>query len=453
MAFRQQSVGIPGVEYNTNEHDPRISQDIKDDNVDHREMEGLRSFAQDTTLHGARFLFADNVCRRLLWTLATISCLTYCGYQVFTCLMQFNKRPFNTKMTTHISTDSSELLFPAVTLCNLNAFNTRRYKQLYPIAKYDNEEIIERKIKDISLMLSKSNEILSEEYKQRNPELFQRQKMAGNTNEAQGRVGHQIEEMLLPSTSQFNSCSIDGMQCSANNFTGYLTPMFGKCFTFNSAKGADNPPLQATLAGENSGLKLRLNIERESYVANPLRPFVGLAILIHDQKSFPSVEDFGIKIQPGVSTLIAIKRRKIINLKEPYATNCTDRTLDVFNSDKHSNYTKAACLMKCRNDHTIKACGCSPAKFKAKSSVPICAPNDTILCVYRSQEEFGTSAEKNKCEKDCPEPCYHTEYKTSFSYSGLQREPLIEHLMLLLNGTDEKTIGQSSDLRASIEHD
>ncbi|KAJ7388061.1 hypothetical protein OS493_040074, partial [Desmophyllum pertusum] len=79
----------------------------------------------------------------------------------------------------------------------------------------------------------------------------------------------------------------------------------------------------------------------------------------------------------------------IINLKEPYATNCTDRTLDVFNSDKHSNYTKAACLMKCRNDHTIKACGCSPAKFKAKSSVPICAPNDTILCVYRSQGNLG----------------------------------------------------------------
>ena len=86
--------------------------------------------------------------------------------------------------------------------------------------------------------------------------------------------------------------------------------MYGKCYTFNSAEGG-NSLLHATPAGQNSGLKLRLNIERESYLYNTENPFVGLVILIHDQKTFPSVEEFGIKIQPGVSTLCAIKRRKV----------------------------------------------------------------------------------------------------------------------------------------------
>ena len=35
--------------------------------------EGFQSFAQDTTLHGARFLFVSNVSRRVVWNIATVS--------------------------------------------------------------------------------------------------------------------------------------------------------------------------------------------------------------------------------------------------------------------------------------------------------------------------------------------------------------------------------------------
>lgn len=116
--------------------------------------------------------------------------------------------------------------------------------------------------------------------------------------------------MILPGSPHFESCSINGKQCDAKNFSSFLSFMFGKCYTFNSAEGG-NPPLQATMAGQFSGLKLRLNIERQGYLKNTVSPFVGLVILIHDQKTFPIVEEFGIKVQPGVSTLCAIKRRKV----------------------------------------------------------------------------------------------------------------------------------------------
>ncbi|KAL9982339.1 hypothetical protein ACROYT_G004369 [Oculina patagonica] len=424
-----------------NAHDPR-SKDIKDEdsNADNGEMEKFKSFTQDTTLHGARFLFADNCFRRLLWTVAVVACLGYCGYQVCTCVNEFYKRPFNTKITTHIGKESSELLFPAVTLCNLNAFNARRYRQF--LSGYSNRETIERQLKDMSLMTKRSKEILNEDFKHRNPGFFLRQNKSKNTNKSLRMFGYQLKEMLLPSSSQFESCSINGKQCDANNFTSYQSFLFGNCFTFNSAEGS-NPLLHATLAGQNSGLKIRLNIERKSYLANPLSPFVGIAILIHDQKTFPIVEEFGTKIQPGVSTLCAIKRRKIINLEKPYATNCKSGSLDAFNSDSEIAYTKQACLLKCRNDYTIKRCGCTPPQFKADASVPICAPNDTVLCVYRSYEEFGVSSKKNECEKNCPEPCEQVEYKTSFSYSGLQREALIEHLMSLLNGSEKLSVDRA----------
>ena len=58
-------------------------------------------------------------------------------------------------------------------------------------------------------------------------------------------------------------------------------------------------------------------------------------------------------------------------------------------------------------------------------------------------EEFGTSSKRNECERDCPEPCEYEEYKTSFSYSGLQKDVLVEHLMSLLNNTEKSSVDRA----------
>ena len=50
-------------------------------------------------------------------------------------------------------------------------------------------------------------------------------------------------------------------------------------------------------------------------------------------------------------------------------------------------------------------------------------------------EEFGTSSEKVACEKNCPEPCEHVEFETSFSYNGIQTDTLSEYLLAYLNDT------------------
>lgn len=47
--------------------------------------------------------------------------------------------------------------------------------------------------------------------------------------------------------------------------------------------------------------------------------------------------------------------------------------------------------------------------------------------------KFGTSRERTECEKECREPCEHVEYRTSFSYSGLQKDAYIEYFMSILN--------------------
>ena len=56
--------------------------------------------------------------------------------------------------------------------------------------------------------------------------------------------------------------------------------------------------------------------------------------------------------------------------------------------------------------------------------------------IYFIVEEFGASNEKESCDKNCPEPCEHVEYETSFSYSALQPESFVDHLMDFLKSND-----------------
>ena len=289
---------------------PRLSNINRKDNEsnDNHGKEEMKSFAQDTTLHGARFLFAENIFRRYIWTLTLIASLSYCIFQTHTTVVAFQQRPFFTKISTSTNKENKELRFPAVSLCNLNALNVRRFRNTFGTPS--NGPDIERKIHDLSLMAKGSNEIYKEEFIKRNPELFHRQNAAEGTLAMQGKLSHQIGEMLLPSSLQFYSCSINGIPCTSNSFTRHMSLAYGQCYTFNSAD-SEQPLLNATLAGQNSGLKLRLNIERDSYIAVRLRPTVGLAIIVHDQKHFPFMEEFGIAVQPGVSTLCTIRRKKV----------------------------------------------------------------------------------------------------------------------------------------------
>lgn len=310
MDSKRQSTELQGVRNDTLHSS---NKDVRDDESNNNYGKGdFKSFAQDTTLHGARYLFTDNVFRRFFWALAVIASLAYCIFQVVGGIKAFYDWPFSTKISKNTSYQNSELLFPAVTLCNLNSVNTRRYRDKF--RRYYNEELLERKIKDLSVLTTKAtDEILKPEFKDRNEELFKRLNRANDTLRTQGNISHQIGEMLLPSNSRFYSCSINGKPCTEKNFTRHMTSTYGQCYTFNSADSG-YPMLHATLAGQNSGLKLHLNTERNSYIKSAVRPSVGLAMIVHDQKSFPFMGEYGMAIQPGASTLCAIKRKKVSSL-------------------------------------------------------------------------------------------------------------------------------------------
>ena len=226
-------------------------------------------------------------------------------------LSSFRIYPFVTTVVVSKGTETNKFFgFPALSLCNLNAFNTWRFRDLYK--GLSNGPFIERYIKDISLMATKSEEILTKEFKSRNIRLFYRFQTADQTLGVKGIMSHQVAEILLPSKSRSSIHALywNGIPCTEKNFTYHISSAYGQCYTFNSGE-SDEPMISATLAGQSSGLKLRLNIKRDSYFGLE-RCWTRLweSVVIHDQKSFPLfMGEFGM-IQPNISTLCVIKKKE-----------------------------------------------------------------------------------------------------------------------------------------------
>ena len=276
-------------------------------NVDDGTPETLESFLNNTTLHGAQYFFARSTVRRLLWSLALLASLAFCSYQVYQSLREYFLRPFNTKISSK-SAHEGFLIFPAVSLCNFNPYNMNKVRNLLSVSNPDlSEEEVQKQIDEVSKILIRSNDAITEDFQERYRILFNRDNLEAITK----ANGYQIEEMLLPNVPPtFISCSYAGLFCGAQNFSSFISSLFGQCFTFNSRRNG-NALLKATMAGKNHGLKLRLNIQRDSYVKNGKNPLAGIAVLVHDQDNYPFMLEYGFSVQPGSHTFCSIKMKKV----------------------------------------------------------------------------------------------------------------------------------------------
>ena len=222
----------------------RTTQD-KEKKGDHM-PETLQCFLNATSLHGARFLYADNLLRRILWGLAILASFSVCCYQSYLSMKEFYQRPFITKITSK-SPERNEMIFPAVTLCNFNNANMKKVRYTLSRNYGLKEEEVAKKADQISRILLLSKDTMKDDLDGID-DLFLRDGEAFLKEHS-----HQIDEMLLPNVPPtFLSCSFDGLQCGATSFTSFISSFYGQCFTFNSGRNG-GPLLKARMAGKNSG--------------------------------------------------------------------------------------------------------------------------------------------------------------------------------------------------------
>ncbi|KAJ3600537.1 hypothetical protein NHX12_031518, partial [Muraenolepis orangiensis] len=166
-----------------------------------------QAFAHSSTLHGLRFIFPYGrpTPRRLLWAAALLACLGLLALESAERLAYFFSYPHVTSVDAVVS---GSLVFPAVTVCNLNAY---RFSRLTRNDLYHAGELLA--LLDVHLAVPQPQlaepEVLAFLQERANftayrPKVF-------SMNEFTERVGHDLQEMML-------YCRYQGQECSHRDF-------------------------------------------------------------------------------------------------------------------------------------------------------------------------------------------------------------------------------------------
>ena len=200
------------------------------------------SWCTDSTSHGIPHIAKSrNIFMKIIWTIFFLVSFTYCSYTIFQSFIVF----LNYKVSLRIS-HAQDLpgIFPAVTICNLNALNERyaSYKINQTITEINNQGPDNAfKIHDQVRRHIANDKIL--------------------TDYERYYYGYHLRyDMRL-------RCSFNKILCYENNFTQYWDNQYGNCYTFN--KGNDSvQPLKSSTTGESNGLNFELLVSKYKLIIN-----------------------------------------------------------------------------------------------------------------------------------------------------------------------------------------
>uniref|UniRef100_A0A673YW62 Acid-sensing ion channel 1 n=1 Tax=Salmo trutta TaxID=8032 RepID=A0A673YW62_SALTR len=184
------------------------------------------------------------------------------------------------------------------------------------------------------------------------------------------RLGHQMEEMLL-------YCRFQGEVCGPRNFSTIFT-RYGKCYTFNS--GQDNRPLLVTMkGGMGNGLELMLDIQQDEYLpvwgeTDETSFEAGIKVQIHTQDEPPFIDQLGFGVAPGFQTFVSCQEQRLTYLPPPWG-DCKSTPMD---SDFFNTYSLTACRIDCETRYLVENCNCRMVHMPGDA--PYCTPEQYKEC-------------------------------------------------------------------------
>uniref|UniRef100_A0A3B1IXQ6 Uncharacterized protein n=1 Tax=Astyanax mexicanus TaxID=7994 RepID=A0A3B1IXQ6_ASTMX len=167
------------------------------------------SFAQRSTLHGLRFVFPHSssssrrsALRRLIWSAALLACLVLLVLESAERVAHFLQYPHVTSVDAVVS---GSLVFPAVTVCNLNAY---RFTRLTRNDLYHAGELLA--LLDVHLQIPEPHlaepHVLTFLTEKANFSNFRPKPFS--MREFTERVGHDLKEMMLYCRYQGQECKV-----------------------------------------------------------------------------------------------------------------------------------------------------------------------------------------------------------------------------------------------------
>ncbi|XP_067912152.1 amiloride-sensitive sodium channel subunit beta-like isoform X2 [Heterodontus francisci] len=435
-------------------------------------------YCENTNTHGPKRIVTEGPKKRMMWFMLTLVFMGLVCWQWGILIQSY----LTWEVSVNLRTGFRAMNFPAVTVCNTNPFRYTRSKQLlqhldkfaklaleriyiynqngtipedFPLSqtnwsKVASLVIIERSDQGeetvlhilgsdqsqthsatrnwsqtgsykVALQLCNQDrssciyrnfstvlEVMSEWYS------LQYMSILSNTPRSDRLVmGEQGEDFIL-------ACLFGGQPCNLENFTQLMHLTYGNCYIFNW--GLDREALITSNPGAEFGLKLVLDISQEDY--NPFLPIAaGARLMLHQQNTYPFLQNLGLYARAGTETSIGIFVDEIVRLGGSYS-HCTFDGSDVdVKTLYNTTYTMQTCLHSCLQNHMVKYCGCGYHNYPLPEGAYYCNNKDNPnwgYCYYHLKEKI--EAEHSDCMKSCKQPCNETQYRLTISMADWPSE-------------------------------
>ncbi|XP_010186717.1 PREDICTED: LOW QUALITY PROTEIN: acid-sensing ion channel 1-like [Mesitornis unicolor] len=367
------------------------------------------AFASSCTLHGLSHIFVEGSlgARQALWALAFLLSLSVFLYQVADRIVYYLEYHHVTLLSEE---DSPEMIFPAVTFCNINRVRVSQLSHedlLYLAPLVDYEPGMEL-----------------------GPPTPEEEDEPLNLYGFFNRTCHQLEDMLL-------SCSYRGERCGPGDFSAVFT-RYGKCYTFNS--GQDGKPRLITMkGGTGNGLEIMLDIQPDEdfflvWGETDETSFeAGIKVQIHSQDEPPLIDQLGFGVAPGFQTFVSCQEQRLIYLPPPWG-DCKAMAGD---SEFYDTYSITACRIDCETRYLVENCNCRMVHM----------PGDAPYCTPEQYKECADPALDFLVEKDneycvCEMPCNVTRYGKELSMVKIPSKASAKYLAKKYNKS-EQYIGEN----------
>ena len=235
----------------------------------------------------------------------------------------------------------------------------------------------------------------------------------GNLSDGEKKMlGHDLNDILF-------DCKFNNEQCYSTDFIWSWDNVYGNCFTFNTGFDLNGNKValkESTLSGPYYGLKLVLYVNVFEKLINSISG-LGAVIRIGNSSHLTYIlQGDGILVSPGSITNILINREFSQILPIPYSNCKIDENaplfisgLEVYNliSLSFYDYTQQLCFIQCFQRYIIQKYNCSHSLFLSLFNVRKCS--------FKPSEIFDSSFIHNNCIAACPLECNQTLYKISTS--------------------------------------
>lgn len=243
----------------------------------HLLKEKFFEWGTNSTAHGIpNMIRLESRILKIIWFVCFLASLSYCAYTIVSIIITYLQ--FDVLINQEV-VSKSPVDFPAVTVCNLNAFDKRNAQ------KFINQTLAKNNISYVSdvTKIDMSPTLVNNLIKA---------SIIGNKNFTKKdyvNLGFTIDYMLL-------TCYFNNIPCNSSDFVWRYDYDYTNCYTFNSGYDMNGNPVpikQVNEAGSDRSLKLELFIgddaTQSQYMLNS-----GARVVVHNQTITPIINSEGI---------------------------------------------------------------------------------------------------------------------------------------------------------------